>query len=88
MCIHAMTELEQAYGGRKGGEGGHEAQQCVVAAQECAGLQRCWMSNDAAPSHSCPNADGAAEVLYKMKVAPCLGRTAQFAYIHENVAEL
>lgn len=34
------------------GRGGQKSQQCVVAVQEHAGLQRCWMSGDAAPSHS------------------------------------
>lgn len=47
-----LRVLAVKHGGRKVVVGEHKSQQCVMAAQECAGLLRSWMSNDAAPGCS------------------------------------
>lgn len=50
--VTGALAVQQVYGGRRDGDKGWEAEQCVVAAQECAGLGRAWFSSHAAPSHS------------------------------------
>lgn len=55
VSVHPVTgalAVQQVYGGRRDGDKGWEAEQCIVAAQECAGLGRAWISSHAAPSHS------------------------------------
>lgn len=52
LSVTGGLAVQLVYDGRRDGDKGQEAQQCVVAAQECAGLGKEWMSSHAAPSHS------------------------------------